>query len=729
MKDAGSLLDEADALVQQNRVSEAKQLYLEVTRLEPGNPDAWFMLGLVEQEQSNAALAEAHLRRAIELDERFPEAHLNLANLLRTQARIDEAKNHARQAAQLSDDYIEAWLLLGAMELEGRDYASAQTSFKQALRYGPDNPGLHANLGHCQAALGELADAKVSFSRAIALGASSTDEYLALARVELQLRQFAEAVRSASAAREKSPARSDVQHVLANAMIAGGRAEDALPILDQLARGPSSNADVWFALGNAHHALDDIEKARACYEKVCLARPDSALFQTCLGNTEFQLGYYERAIELSRRALALQPGYEEAILLLAEALRRMGAFSEAIGLYYDLLQAQPGNCQALAGLMEIYEKTGDKEASRKVLEGISAGRLVDSPEMGLAAARVYGSLGRRDEAMQLLAAVLTSIDVEKTVVGVNTHVGIHNQLGKLLDREGRYSEAFSHFSSANSLRRSSFEADVHVQEIDRIIANWQARDLARAPVSSLDLPSQPLFIVGMPRSGSTLAEQILSSHPLVWAGGEIPVLPQLAERMCGENRGAPFSSPQCSRLTKQQIDAAVDVYRKNLKDSGGGARYFTDKNLYNYLHLGLISLLFPNARFIHCKRSPLDTCLSIYAQNYAGPTGYATSLDAIGNVYVQYLRLMEHWRHTIQNPIFELSYEALVENQELTTRSLLEFCELPWDERCLAFQDNQRTALTASYNQVRQPMYRHSIGRWKNYEAHLAALIAVVGKS
>jgi hypothetical protein len=223
----------------------------------------------------------------------------------------------------------------------------------------------------------------------------------------------------------------------------------------------------------------------------------------------------------------------------------------------------------------------------------------------------------------------------------------------------------------------------------------------------------------MPRSGSTLAEQILSCHPLVAAGGEIQIIPQIAGQLSGETWDIPFTSPSCKRLTKLELDEASGTYLDILEGIDANARFVTDKLPYNYLHLGLISVLFPKAKIIHCKRAPLDTCISIYIQNFSGPKGFATNLDNIGTVYTQYQRLMKHWLNAITNPIFELSYEALVNNQTRTTKSLLEFCELPWDDRCLAFYSNDRTALTASYNQVRQPMYRHSIDRWKNYAAEL----------
>lgn len=727
MNDAESIIDEADALVRQNRITEAKQLYQKVTQLDPDNPDAWFMLGLVEQQQSNPVLAEVHLRRAIGLDDRFPEAHLNLASLLQQQGRVDEAKHHARQAAQISDDYVDAWVLLGGLELDSKQYGPAEECFKQALRFWPDTGDLYANLGHCQAATDQLAEAETSFDCAISLGAASADNLLALARVNLRLMHYQAAVKNANAAYAKNPGRPEIQHFLANSLIADGRAAEALPILNRLVGTQKSSAELCFSLGNAYYALKDSMQACTWFERASEAQPASALYLTCLASAEFHRGHFDTVIEHCRQALKLQPDHDESALLLADALRMTGGFPEAVAIYQDLLRRSTGNDLALAGLLELYEKTGNLEESRRLLDQTPEKILSESPEIGLVAAKTYAHIGKRPVAIRLLTTLLASVEMEKYNPDDLVRISIHNQLGKLLDREERYQEAFSHFKAANNLRHSDFVVTEHVQEIDRIIADWQAAAITTAPVST-NQSSRPIFIVGMPRCGSTLVEQILSSHPLVMAGGELPILPHIAEQMSGEIGRLPFASPRYGTLNEQQLDNAAQAYLVHLPGTESGTRYITDKNLYNYLHLGLISVLFPKARIIHCKRSPLDTCLSIYEQNFSGPKGFANSLEAIGIVYAQYLRLMEHWQSRITNPVFELSYEALVNDQAQTTRSLLAFCGLPWDERCLSFQDNDRTALTASYNQVRQPMYRHSIGRWRNYEAHLPSLVALLGE-
>lgn len=726
MTDANALLEQADALLDQNRVPEAKQLYTEVTRVDPDNADGWLMLGLIEQEQANAASAEAHLRRAIELDPDYAMAHLNLANLLRGQGRLDDARRHARRAAEADADYLEAWILLGVVELAGSRFTLAEAAFQRALSLAPDNADLHANLARCQAANGKAQDAETSLGRAISLGAASADNLLARARVQLQLEHFADAAASAQAALAAEPGRTDARLLLANALIADGRAAEARPILEALANSPAAAADVYFSCGGACHALGEIAQARGWYEKACRARPDTPRYLASLANAESQLGHYDRVVEHCRRALALQPQFAEAEILLANALAMTAAFPEAISLYRGLLQREPGNVQAIGGLLDIHEKNGDAEACGEILASLPPEIPARVPRIGLAVAKTHAQQKRHDEALALLESLLAGIESGRMEAAPNVRMGLHNQMGKLLDKKGRYADAFARFKAANSVHRCTFDAAEHAAEVDRILENWSAPDFAAAPVCA-PVSRQPLFIVGMPRSGTTLVEQILSSHPLVTGGGELAAIPQVAEQMSGIHGGLPFASPACRHLVLPQLEAAARLYTNHLRGIDADARHVTDKNTYNYPHVGLIALMFPDAKIVHTRRTPLDTILSIYFQMFHGPRGFATDLDAIGAVYVQYQRLMAHWQALLPGRIFNFSYEALVDDQEGTTRALLEFCGLPWDERCLDFHANERTAMTASYNQVRQPLYRSSIDRWRHYEAELEANSGLLG--
>jgi len=242
--------------------------------------------------------------------------------------------------------------------------------------------------------------------------------------------------------------------------------------------------------------------------------------------------------------------------------------------------------------------------------------------------------------------------------------------------------------------------------------------MPRASVRS----DRPVFIVGMPRSGTSLIEQILASHPQVFGAGEltdIVRLPLSLHTMLGTER----KYPQClSLLTQDRIDTFAQHYLDKLASLSPDASRVIDKMPGNFMHLGFIELLFPDARIIHCMRDPLDTCLSCYFQDFSRSHPYSYDLENLGAFYNEYRKIMQHWRSVLSIPMYEIQYEELVADQEMKSRELVEFCGLEWDERCLNFHETKRYVGTASYDQVRQPMYKKSAGRWKNYENRIDVL-------
>jgi len=226
----------------------------------------------------------------------------------------------------------------------------------------------------------------------------------------------------------------------------------------------------------------------------------------------------------------------------------------------------------------------------------------------------------------------------------------------------------------------------------------------------------------MPRSGTTLVEQILSSHPDVIGAGELPYIGQIAVRLASEiNSSLPY--PECiSSVTQDALDEFADSYLARLRQKSETATRVTDKQNGNFLHLGLIQLLLPEARVIHCIRDPMDVCLSLYSHDMGGEATYTRTFENLACYYRSYQQLMSHWHHVLDLPILNFRYEDLIEDQHAKTKELLEFCGLRWDDQCLDFHRNQRVVVTPSHAQVRQPLYRGSIGRWKNFREQLLPL-------
>jgi hypothetical protein len=304
----------------------------------------------------------------------------------------------------------------------------------------------------------------------------------------------------------------------------------------------------------------------------------------------------------------------------------------------------------------------------------------------------------------------------------NDEARLHFCLGKIFDGMGEFDKAFAHFELGNTLKRVNFGASHYTEEMDALKRFFTPTMLASLPRAS-NRSELPVFIVGMPRSGTTLVEQILASHPAVFGAGELEDINRLV-RMLPSRLGGDTEYPQClTNLGQELLDTMAQTYLDRLHGLANGALRVTDKMPHNFMSLGIIELMFPHARVIHCLRDPLDTCLSIHTHyDFNEHHGYAFDLRSLGEYYRKYLELMDHWRAVLSIPIFDLCYEDLISDQEGKSRALVEFCGLEWDPACLRFYESRRVANTMSHDQVRQPVYTKSIGRWKNYRRYLEPL-------
>jgi tetratricopeptide (TPR) repeat protein len=297
-------------------------------------------------------------------------------------------------------------------------------------------------------------------------------------------------------------------------------------------------------------------------------------------------------------------------------------------------------------------------------------------------------------------------------------------LGKLYDSDKNYEPAFRHYRTANDLDPEKFDIDKNGQVFGTLIKFFSHETQSKRPRAS-NRSRLPVFIVGMPRSGTTLTEQILASHPLVHGAGELLKMDQIKKSL-GALTGTPW--PQyADRLDRKTLDKVAQEHLEWLGGLAKGKARVTDKMPHNFLSLGLIDLLFPEARIIHCQRDPMDNCLSIYFQHFNSEHAYANNLEHLGIYYRQYEQVMAHWRKAVRLPILDVRYEQMVAEPEQSARRLVEFCGLEWDDRCLRFYESGRVVATPSYDQVRQPIYRKSVARWKRYEKHLEPLKRSLG--
>jgi hypothetical protein len=302
---------------------------------------------------------------------------------------------------------------------------------------------------------------------------------------------------------------------------------------------------------------------------------------------------------------------------------------------------------------------------------------------------------------------------------------------------GRFDQAFEQARTGNERVRSVsrvHEPAAHAQWVTRKIAYFSRKRIKSLPRATLET-RRPVFIVGMPRSGTTLIEQILASHPAVHGAGELQTLRLIAKGSAGSDwsEGEPY--PEClDGLSLARANRLAAHYLREVESLAADANradatYITDKQPLNFLILDLVEILFPGCHVIHCIRNPLDTCLSNFITNFEGGNEFKFDLAHLGQYHRDYRRLMDHWKKVLNVPMLDVRYEDLVLDTEGQVRRLLEFLGLPWDERCMKYYENARQVRTASEDQVRRPIYTSAIGRWKHYERHLGELIAALGRS
>ena len=470
-------------------------------------------------------------------------------------------------------------------------------------------------------------------------------------------------------------------------------------------------------LGNVIQELGNLEEAKSSYTQALTLRTDYVEALVNLGNVLKLQGRAAEAAHNYRRVLELNPTHVAAYKALGGALVMLGQLDDALDCYRKIAQIDPADIDVIAAEAVILERRGlIDEAYAKLKPFIDNGAA--NLEIANAFALLCDRLGRCDEAILLLEKSLAK---ESAAVSWQKRIVAHFNLGRLYDLKSDYDRAFLNYKTGNDLKPHRFDGERFIRFVDDLIDTFNGDFLRSAPRATHG-SQRPVFIVGMPRSGTSLVEQILSSHPQVFGGGELEDIKNISLGV-SDTLGSSLPYPQCvSGLTESACNQLAQAYLHGLEQLSPDARYVTDKMPQNFLGLGLISLLFPEARVIHCMRGPLDTCLSCYFHDFGGFNPFIYRLENLSLYYRQYQRLMHHWQKVLSLPILNVSYEAVVEDQVGMTRKILDFCGLEWDERCLRFYENDRIVYTSSYNQVRKPMYKDSVGRWRHYEIYLEPL-------
>lgn len=516
-----------------------------------------------------------------------------------------------------------------------------------------------------------------------------------------------------------NPNHFDSLHSLALISVQRGNLKEARrQIRKALNRLPNS-AEAYNTLGYVLQGLGHVEEAAAAYRLATTIKPDYAIAYNNLGNALVACKRFEDAAEQYKQAIAKKQDFAEAYKNLGGALLALDRYDEAIAYSDKAVAIEPSLSGAYfhKGLaLEIDGRLAEARDSFEmaVKTAPRSGRFHQS----LAEVRRYQSGDGHLAEMEALAREITSLAEEDQMC-------LHFALGKALMDVGEHERAFRHLLEGNALkrRRIDYDESKRLALLDRIISVF-TRELVRSHTGEGDASQIPVFILGMPRSGTTLIEQILASHPDVYGAGERPDFEKAVKAVFTSN-GKTLAYPEgiCT-FTAEDLRALGSRYVASMVSAAPGAARITDKLPANFQFIGLIHLVFPNARIVHVRRDPIDTCVSCFTKLFSGELLYTYNLEELGRYYKAYTKLMSHWRDLLPTgAMLEIDYEAVVADLEGQARRLVAYCGLDWDDRCLAFHRTKRPILTASATQVRQPIYSSSVGRWQPYARLLEPLL------
>ncbi|MCG6157842.1 tetratricopeptide repeat-containing sulfotransferase family protein [Rubinisphaera margarita] len=574
---------------------------------------------------------------------------------------------------------------LGSVYLKLQQLPAAEAAFRQATALNPNLAEPWKNLGQCQLKLGQPAEAAVSFEAALKRDPKDLSMLRLLSTAYEQARNFGRAEEVCRRALELVPDDPHLLNDLANVLWQQRRLAEAAELYDLATRIDVNHARIWSNYGAALHELKRLPEAETALKQALRLQPDYGGAHFNLANLYRDMLKHELALEHYRRAVELSPNVKDFRLNYVTLLNTMGDFAESAVQCRGLIDLDPDYAPAYYNLFTFNSSNVTEE------EVAQLERLLQQPEInGVDKANAYFSLGKR------------------------------------CDQLKRYDEAVVHFQKANALtpRRYQFRyEDLQAQlECIRNVFSPEAAPWARLRGSE---SARPIFILGMPRSGSTLVEQILTSHRSIGGAGEFDGIRHLISNLLTlpfQRRNPALAGYPASvqDVTQSYLDEMADVYLSRMVDTAGEAERITDKMPNNAFQLGLIATLFPKATVIYTCREPRDIALSCYFQNFTTHHEFSYDMRNIGKFYREHALMMDYWRNVLPITIHDIVYEELVADQEAKSRWLIEdVCGLPWDENCLQFHRNDRAVLTASLWQVRQPIYRQSVQKWKNYASLL----------
>jgi len=605
--------------------------------------------------------------------------------------------------------------LMGEISLRERRPQEARNLYAEVLAEYPGYARALEGMGLALLADKKAADASEFLVKAAAAAPRRSKTRIALARALAESGHYAESEKAIKEAFVLNPDQAELNK--AEIALAEGELESAEKILRGILSSKPDHVKALRMLGSIAVEATRFRPARKMLERVVELQPGYVPGWNDLANLFMKQDRYDKAMEAVQRALELDPKMVQSWIIKGNILTRAQRHEESLDAYRQALEISPQSAGALSQVGHVLKTIGRQE------ESIEAFRKCIRAHPGFGEA--YWSLAN----LKTFEFSAEEVDVMERMVtddslGDEARVNFFLSLGKHYDNQKDYDRAFEYYRSGNDLRREHEVYDpVQTQVVhDRIIEVFSSEFL-REREGWGDPDPSPILIVGLPRSGSTLIEQILASHSMVEGTMELPDLSRVIGELSRQSpRGVEYPAA-VKNVDRAGVSAMGQAYIESTMRYRTGKAYFIDKMPNNFSSIGFLHLILPNAKVIDARRHPLDSCLGSYKQLFFKGQSFTYEQFELGHYYLEYRRIMDHWSEVLPGKVLEMQYEQLVQDQENQTRRLLEHCGLPWEDQCLRFYETDRAINTASSEQVRQPIYTKAINFWRNYESHLGELI------
>jgi tetratricopeptide (TPR) repeat protein len=686
MKNVDGLLQKGVAALQSGRMRDAERAFRQAVEIAPRHFGALNLLTVALTGLERFDEAQVFAERALRIDASSDATHYNYGTVLKHNNKLDLAIAAFDAALAINPRHAKALNNRGAVYSQLERYEEALADFDRALALDRRYADAHYNKANALAALKRREEALRNFELTLSLNPGHAGAYANLLILFNTLGEYDKAVECGRRSLALQPDSADVLLNLASAELGRTQREAALRWLgDLLAKSPDNILALSMRVAILTK-LDREDEAHADVEQLESLAPrdtkEAVQKEDAIANLLLAEGRYEDGIAALDRAIALGGESQDDLRAKrASTMETFGRLDEARAAFDDALALNPSSASAMCGRAELVKFTADDPT-------IPAMEALLAPEK------------RETHASRML---------------------LHFALGKAYLDLGDSSVAFGHLDEGNRMKRAiaPYNADKTHKFFAEVAAAFTPALLDRLADQGLR-SAAPIFIVGMPRSGTTLIEQILAAHPAVQGAGELRFMRTVVEQVSGFPNGV-------AALDGGALTRLGQAYLSHVESLAGGRPRVVDKAPGNFVNAGLIRLILPDAKIIHARRDPVDTCLSCYTKLFADALNFTYDLTELGRYCRDYQKMMDHWRAVLPASHFlEVDYEAVVDDIEAEARRMLEFLELPWNPACLEFYRVERPVRTASVNQVRQPIYRSSSGRWRKHADALQPLLKVL---